>query len=130
MAKFKPPTREEANNYARSIGYKSFDYDVWYAYYEARGWKPKGSTTQMSSWRAAIRTWYYRTDEYKMKKRQPKPRPEPVPPKINPATPEQKAEIKQRFNKTVKGLGIKYRTGESPQEKKVRTLKTLEGKII
>ena len=66
--KFAPPTRKEAEEYARSIGYTTFDYNVFCAYHETRGWKPKGSTKQMVSWKAAIRTFYYRTDEYKDKR--------------------------------------------------------------
>ena len=128
MPKFQPPTKEQANDYAYSLGYKSFDYDVWCAYYDVRGWKPKGSTTQMSSWQAAIRTWYYRTDEYKAIKRQPKPKPEPVKPKVNLASPEDRERLHQLFNKTVKGLGIVYENGETPQERKVRNIKELQEK--
>ena len=69
MKKFIPPTIEQATKYARSIGYWTFDYNVWYAYYETRNWCPSGSNKQMSSWKAAIRTFFYRTDEYRELKR-------------------------------------------------------------
>ena len=129
MPKFQPPTKEQANDYARSIGYKSFDYNIWHDYYELRNWKPSGSRVQMTKWKTAVRTWYYRTDEYKVIKRQPKPKkPEPVKPKVNLASPEDRERLHQLFNTTVKGLGVVYENGESPQERKVRNLKELQGK--
>ena len=69
MPKFIPPSPEEANAYAKSIGYKTFDYDVWYAYYETLGWRPKGSNRQIVSWKGTVRTWFYKTPEYRELKR-------------------------------------------------------------
>jgi len=54
--KFVPPTRQEALEYYRLMGYH-FDLDDWFAYYEALGWVPKGSKVQMKSWQAAMRLW-------------------------------------------------------------------------
>lgn len=69
MPKFQPPSKERADTYAKSIGYKTFDYDVWYAYYETLGWRPKGSNRQIVSWKGTIRTFFYKTPEYRELKR-------------------------------------------------------------
>jgi len=64
--RFIKPTIEEWKVY--SVEYamkKSFQYDnEWtenlYDHYETRNWKPKGYTTQMTDWKAAMRTAYNR----------------------------------------------------------------------
>jgi hypothetical protein len=74
QTKFQPPTKQEAEAYAKSIGYSTFDYKVWYAYYATRGWHV-GRTGKMRCWKSAIQTWFYRTDEYKAKKRKEQEKP-------------------------------------------------------
>lgn len=56
MAKFQPPTPEEVTDYAKSIGFE-LDGEAFCDHYKVRGWKPKGYRTQMSDWKAAVRTW-------------------------------------------------------------------------
>ncbi len=95
--KFKPPTRTEAIAYAKSIGYRSFDYNVWYAFYETRGWHV-GRTGVMRSWKGSIQTWFHRTDEYERLKHAPKPKPVPVAKKaFVPVSAERKAEIQKKY---------------------------------
>lgn len=68
MAKFTPPTREVAEAYAKELGYTSFDYREWHNYYDVRRWCPKGSKRQAKSWEGLVRTFYFKTPEYKEKK--------------------------------------------------------------
>lgn len=54
--KFVKPTLEEIKDYCdeRKNGVIP---QAFYDHYEVRGWIPKGYTTQMKDWKAAIRTW-------------------------------------------------------------------------
>jgi hypothetical protein len=54
--KFEPPTVEEVAAYCRDRN-NGIDAQRFCDYYDARGWKPKGYTTTMKSWKAAVRTW-------------------------------------------------------------------------
>ncbi len=54
--KFKPPTPEEVTEYAKSINF-ALDGVQFIAYYETRSWIPSGARKQMSSWKAAVKTW-------------------------------------------------------------------------
>ena len=65
---FKKPTEIEAKEYAQSIKYYSFDYNVWCNYYELRNWTPSGSRKQMTNWRLAINTFFHKSDDYKKTK--------------------------------------------------------------
>ena len=53
--RFVPPTKEEVEQYAKKMGYTSFDADLFISYYEACGWYVKNHV--MKSWEAAVRTW-------------------------------------------------------------------------
>jgi len=70
MAKFKKPTKEEAKQYADSIGYTAFDVDWFMLRNEEMGWVVMTSRgyKPMRSWKLAIQTWYRN-----WKKRQPAP---------------------------------------------------------
>ena len=63
MAKFKPPTIEEIEAYAKTIDFV-IDGEEFYAYYEQRGWRPSGCRVQMKSWKAAVVTWKKRHLKY------------------------------------------------------------------
>jgi hypothetical protein len=57
---FAPPTLEEVAAYCReraAAGKPPIDPQLFHDHYTARNWKPKGYTTQMSDWKAAVRTW-------------------------------------------------------------------------
>lgn len=53
--RFVPPSPEEAEAYARSIGFE-LDGGRFCDYYETRGWKYKGNVA-MRDWKAAVRNW-------------------------------------------------------------------------
>ena len=65
--KFKPPTKDEAVEYAKSIGYNTFDYNVWFHFYNSKGWKV--GKTKMTSWKSAVWTFFCGTLEYREMKR-------------------------------------------------------------
>lgn len=54
--RFKKPTIEEIEAYCQERQ-NGIDARAFFDHYEARGWIPKGYTTQMKDWKAAIRTW-------------------------------------------------------------------------
>ena len=60
-SRFKPPTVEEVEAYAREKGY-TFSPIAFVAHYEARGWKFKAGSP-VKSWRACCVTWQEREDE-------------------------------------------------------------------
>ncbi len=111
MKKFVIPTIEEANEYARSIGYYSFNVKKWWHHYNANGWF-RGKT-KMRSWKSAIWTWFCTTDEHRRLKEkehleslQTTYQKEQKAVKI--ATPEQKAKIAAKVQK----FGRKVEAGQ------------------
>lgn len=54
--RFKKPTIEEIESYCQERN-NGIDAKSFFDHYEARGWIPKGYTTQMKDWKAAVRTW-------------------------------------------------------------------------
>jgi len=54
--RFVPPTVEEVKAYCKER-HNKIDPQAFIDFYEVRGWKPKGYTTQMKDWKAAVRTW-------------------------------------------------------------------------
>lgn len=60
--KFEPPSEEEAKAHHREKGYH-FSLAEWFAYYEVRGWVPKGSTRMAKSWKGLMVTWESRWKE-------------------------------------------------------------------
>lgn len=121
--KFKPPTIEEAQAYAKSIGYKSFDYGVWYAFYETRGWHV-GRTGVMRSWKGSIQTWYHRSDDYARQKQKPKPKPAPVVKKdFVPLTLEQKQKIRaDSIGKKIEPAQMSEQEYDNEKKKQLRKL--------
>lgn len=114
---FKPPTIEEAKEFAKSIGFTTFKAGKWWHHYDANNWF-RGKT-KMSRWKSAVWTWFYDSDQYKAKERQPKPSPAPVVKKTYvPTTDAQKAEIraKSKFFKAVEPV-------RNEQEKEAQRLK-------
>lgn len=55
-APFVPPTVEEVRAYCLERN-NNVDPQAFCDHYAARDWKPKGYTTRMKDWRAAVRTW-------------------------------------------------------------------------
>lgn len=53
---FSKPTVEEITEYCKERN-NGVNPQKFFDYYEVRNWKPKGSTTQMVNWKAAVRTW-------------------------------------------------------------------------
>jgi hypothetical protein len=51
-----PPTLEMIKEYCQKRK-NGIDPSAFFDHYEARGWKPKGYTTQMKDWQAAVRQW-------------------------------------------------------------------------
>lgn len=66
--KFIPPTEAEANAFAKSIGFRSFNYWKWWHHYNSKGWKV--GKTKMTSWKSAVWTWFLPTYEYSEMKRE------------------------------------------------------------
>lgn len=58
---FQPPTVEEAERYAREMGYGGFNAERFVAYYASKGWLVGKS--RMTDWRAAVRGWVARDGE-------------------------------------------------------------------
>lgn len=56
QSKFTPPTVEMVAEYCRERR-NGIDAQHFVDHYAMRGWIPKGSTRQMTDWKAAIRTW-------------------------------------------------------------------------
>ena len=54
--KFKKPSVDEIKAYCQERK-NGIDAQDFFDHYEARGWIPKGYTTQMKDWQAAVRTW-------------------------------------------------------------------------
>ncbi len=68
---FKPPTMQQAKEYANSIGYKTFNEAKWWHWYNSKGWKVgRGKGTKMTSWKSAVWTWF--TDTYEWRESQRK----------------------------------------------------------
>lgn len=61
--RFIKPTVEEIRNYCEERK-NGLDAQTFYDHYEARGWIPKGYTTQMKDWKAAVRTWEKNREKY------------------------------------------------------------------
>lgn len=55
VKKFVKPTIEELKEYSSEIGFKDFDANYFYDYYESNGWKV--GKNSMKDWKATIRTW-------------------------------------------------------------------------
>jgi hypothetical protein len=53
--KFQKPTIDELAEYAKSIGFTSFDPQAFLDHYDSNGWKV--GKVAMKVWKAAVRTW-------------------------------------------------------------------------
>lgn len=53
--KFKPPTIEEVQEYARDKGYSAVDAERFWDFYESKGWMV--GSNKMKDWKAAVRNW-------------------------------------------------------------------------
>jgi len=63
---FKPPTIQEAKEYADSIGFKTFEAEKWWHWYNSKNWKVgRGKGTKMTSWKSAVWTWFAGTFEWR-----------------------------------------------------------------
>jgi len=60
---FKPPTIQQAKEYADSIGYKTFNPVTWWHHYESNGWMV--GKTKMKVWKSAVWTWFTGTYEWR-----------------------------------------------------------------
>lgn len=60
--KFRPPTIKEAREYARSIGFTTFNAEKWWHFYETKNWMV--GKNKMSKWKSAVWTWFIDTHEY------------------------------------------------------------------
>ncbi len=67
---FKPPTIEEAKEYADSIGYKTFNAAKWWYHYDSKDWHI--GKTKMKRWRSSIQTWFIGSPEWLEKQRKKK----------------------------------------------------------
>lgn len=65
---FKPPTMAEAKAFATSIGYKTFNVDKWWNFYESKNWMI--GKNKMQKWKSAVWTWFTDTYEYREMKRE------------------------------------------------------------
>ena len=54
--RFSKPTLDELRGYAREIGFRGFDAERFFDYYECCGWVV-GRNKPMRDWRAAVRNW-------------------------------------------------------------------------
>lgn len=61
--RFKPPTIEEAKEYAKSIGFKSFNAAKWWYFYDAKNWMV--GKNKMVRWRSSIQTWFIGSVEWR-----------------------------------------------------------------
>lgn len=64
---FKPPTIQEAKEYANSIGFNTFNSVKWWHFYNSKGWMV--GKNKMVRWRSAIQTWFIGTYEWREKHR-------------------------------------------------------------
>jgi len=55
---FKPPTIEEVKTYAVEKGYKNFDSDQFWNFYESKGWMV--GKNKMANWKSAVSGWALR----------------------------------------------------------------------
>jgi len=60
---FKPPTIQEAKEYADSIGFTTFNPVTWWHHYESNGWMV--GKNKMKRWRSAVWTWFTGTYEWR-----------------------------------------------------------------
>ena len=60
---FKPPTIEEAKEYANSIGYTTFNPVKWWHHYNSKNWLV--GKVKMTVWRSAVWTWFTGTPEWR-----------------------------------------------------------------
>lgn len=94
-----PPTLEMVKRYITSRG-SPVDPQKFMDHYSARDWKPKGYTTRMKDWQAAVRTW--EPDGFKVKSPS---KPPPPPPKEEQMSAEEVAQVTD----IVKNLGAKFK---------------------
>lgn len=59
---FSPPTVDEAQAYADSIGYTGFNAEAFVNHYAAKGWRSGGSP--IVDWRAMVRVWRARDGQF------------------------------------------------------------------
>lgn len=83
-----PPTIEEVAEYCLSRG-NGIDAKKFCDHYEARDWKPKGYTSRMKNWQAAVRTW--EPDGFKPISKPVQIRGKPTPEELG--TPEEREEL-------------------------------------
>ena len=57
-----PPTVDEAQAYADSIGYTGFNAEAFVNHYAAKGWRSGGSS--IVDWRAMVRVWRARDGQF------------------------------------------------------------------
>ena len=115
--RFIKPTIKQLEDYAKEIGFRSFDALRFWHSYERIGWVVGKNKTPMKSWRSAVWTWFCGSEDYKniraAQKEKQKP-PEPEEP-FEPADPERVAELK----KNLPWMRPEY--GQlSPQQKEAR----------
>ncbi len=67
---FAIPTMQEAKEYAKSIGYTTFNEVKWWHHYNSKGWYI--GKNKMKSWKSAVWTWF--TDTYEWRELQRKRR--------------------------------------------------------
>jgi hypothetical protein len=84
VKRFVIPSVEEITAYCQERG-NNVDPQKFFDHYQARDWKPKGYTRQMTDWKAAVRTW-------EPSKTQPAAETKPLP-----GTPEYKAALQKRL---------------------------------
>ena len=60
---FKPPTIQEAKEYADSIGYKTFEPEKWWHFYNSKNWMV--GKNKMKRWKSAVWTWFTGTYEWR-----------------------------------------------------------------
>lgn len=65
---FKPPTIQEAKEYADSIGFKTFEDVKWWHFYNSKNWMV--GKNKMKSWKSAVWTWFAGTEEWRELQRQ------------------------------------------------------------
>ena len=122
MKKFKPPTIEEAKEYANSIGFKSFEARKWWYFYDAKNWMI--GKNKMQKWRSAIQTWFIGSAEWEAKKAAEEAKAQPKPkPAIVTATPEQRAVIKRQAGLLANKIERKRGSLEDKKQEQIRRLK-------
>jgi hypothetical protein len=124
--KFTPPTHKEVLAYGSELGYEWVDADKFIDSYSTKGWMV--GKTKMKDWKAALRNAI--RDGWVRVRRKPTPPPQKTwkceIPEEKLATPEQRAEIREKYKHILKSCDYGFRSNKVKEQKRQMNIRKLE----